>query len=76
MQIGRRGLHRVRRLDLTRYAEPGRSPRHVGFSLGAYYCLGAPLARLEASTAIGTLVRRGAYIDRPATADTPCSASR
>ncbi|ADP81946.1 cytochrome P450 [Pseudofrankia inefficax] len=46
------------RLDLTRYAEPGRSPRHLGFSLGAHYCLGAPLARLEASTAIGTLVRR------------------
>jgi cytochrome P450 len=46
------------RLDVTRYAETGRSSRHLGFSLGAHYCLGAPLARLEASTAIGTLVQR------------------
>ncbi|WP_041939308.1 MULTISPECIES: cytochrome P450 [Frankia] len=46
------------RLDVTRYAEPGRSPRHLGFSLGLHYCLGAPLARLEATTAIRTLVER------------------
>jgi cytochrome P450 len=46
------------RLDVTRYAKPGRSPRHLGFSLGLHYCLGAPLARLEASTAIRTLLER------------------
>ncbi|CAO5253236.1 cytochrome P450 [Frankia sp. AgKG'84/4] len=45
-------------VDVTRYATPGHSPRHLGFSLGLHYCLGAPLARLEASTAIRTLVDR------------------
>jgi len=45
-------------IDVTRYAEPGRAPRHLGFSLGAHYCLGAPLARLEASTVLRTLVER------------------
>ncbi|SNQ46955.1 Cytochrome P450 [Frankia canadensis] len=44
-------------LDVTRYARPG-GPRHLGFSLGLHYCLGAPLARLEASTAIRTLITR------------------
>ncbi|MCK9876797.1 cytochrome P450 [Frankia sp. Ag45/Mut15] len=45
-------------LDVARYARAGRAPRHLGFSLGLHYCLGAPLARLEASTAIRTLVQR------------------
>ncbi|WP_328324542.1 MULTISPECIES: cytochrome P450 family protein [unclassified Streptomyces] len=42
------------RFDLTR---PGAS-RHLGFGHGPHFCLGAPLARLEAELAIGTLVRR------------------
>ncbi|WP_308129848.1 cytochrome P450 family protein [Kitasatospora aureofaciens] len=41
------------RLDLTR---PGN--RHLSFGNGPHFCLGGPLARLEAETAIGTLVRR------------------
>jgi cytochrome P450 len=32
--------------------------RHVAFSAGIHYCLGASLAKLEASIAIGRLIRR------------------
>ena len=37
--------------DLARTA-----PRHVGFGLGSHYCLGAPLARLEARVALNTFL--------------------
>jgi cytochrome P450 len=40
-------------LDLSR--EPN---RHLSFGLGAHFCLGAPLARVEGQIAIGTLLRR------------------
>jgi hypothetical protein len=55
------------RLDLTRAAAS-----QLGFGLGTHYCLGAPLARLEAEIALGALVRRwptmsiaGEIIQRP-----------
>lgn len=32
--------------------------RHIAFGFGVHFCLGAPLARLEAPIAIGTLLRR------------------
>jgi cytochrome P450 len=51
--------------DPERFAEPGtldvaadREARHLGFGRGRHFCLGAPLARLEAEIALGTLLRR------------------
>ena len=41
------------RLDLARTPNP-----HLAFGQGIHYCLGAPLARLEAQIAFGTLLRR------------------
>lgn len=37
---------------------PGRSGGHVAFGYGVHYCLGAPLARMEAEVAITTFVQR------------------
>jgi cytochrome P450 len=42
------------RLDLTRT----NASRHLSFGAGIHYCLGAPLARLEAQVAIAELLRR------------------
>lgn len=40
-------------LDVTRQQRP-----HLAFGHGIHYCLGAPLARMEAVIALGTLLRR------------------
>lgn len=42
------------RFDVTRFAQ-GTGVRHLSFGHGAHYCLGAPLARLEAATALEAL---------------------
>jgi P450-derived glycosyltransferase activator len=42
------------RFDITRDVKPD----HLSFSGGLHYCLGAPLARLEAEVALGTLAAR------------------
>ncbi|WP_407077706.1 cytochrome P450 [Streptomyces phytohabitans] len=49
--------------DPDKYAEPerfhvSRRPTHLAFSGGIHYCLGAPLARLEAQTLLRELTRR------------------
>lgn len=50
--------------DPRAFADPdaldvGRHPnRHLSFSFGIHFCLGAPLARLEAALAFETLLRR------------------
>jgi cytochrome P450 len=42
------------RLELTKEADS----RHLAFGRGSHYCLGAPLARLEAEIALTTVLRR------------------
>jgi cytochrome P450 len=55
--------------DPARFAEPERfditrdARGHVAFGHGIHYCLGAPLARLEARIAIRTLLERCENLD-------------
>ncbi|MFD7611383.1 cytochrome P450 [Streptomyces sp. NPDC059828] len=44
--------------DIRRAENSGKSPGHLAFGHGIHYCLGAPLARLEAGIAIRTLLER------------------
>jgi cytochrome P450 len=47
------------RIDVTRYHERSDPPpRHLAFSLGIHYCLGAPLAQLEMRLLLEEILRR------------------
>lgn len=61
------------RLDITRFAGPRPAPRHLSFSAGLHFCLGAQLGRLETQLAVDTLLRRApglALTDEPVWRDT------
>ena len=45
-------------LDLAREPNP-----HLGFGFGVHFCMGAPLARLEAEVALAELIARFAEIE-------------
>ncbi|MEU3664589.1 cytochrome P450 [Streptomyces sp. NPDC032940] len=49
----RRVFARPDRLDVERAHDP-----HLSLGAGVHYCLGAPLARLESSLALGRLLTR------------------
>ncbi|SDS48859.1 hypothetical protein SAMN04488543_1828 [Friedmanniella luteola] len=46
------------RFDLHRQTGPQAGPDHLSFSAGVHYCIGAPLARLEATVAVERLAQR------------------
>ena len=45
--------------------------RHLAFAAGIHYCLGASLARLEATVAISRLIRRFDHIELAERPDVP-----
>ncbi|MFF0457811.1 cytochrome P450 [Nocardia africana] len=52
------------RTDVARYANPMKPARkHLGFSLGIHYCLGAPLALLEMEVLLDVVLRRVADLE-------------
>jgi cytochrome P450 len=50
------------RFDVTRPTRPG-ATRHLSLGHGAHYCLGAPLARMEATIALELLFTRFPDLD-------------
>jgi hypothetical protein len=73
VELGGRTIRRGERLflmvnaanrDPRQFADPDRldlrraDNRHLAFGHGAHFCLGAPLARMEAQVALGALLRR------------------
>jgi len=59
------------RLDVARFHDrTAPPPRHLGFSLGIHYCLGAPLAMLEMEILLHELIRRAVTME-PLTDEPP-----
>ncbi|PPJ20171.1 hypothetical protein C5E44_00060 [Nocardia nova] len=46
------------RLDVLRFAANGATPRHLTFSHGPHFCVGAPVARLQGEVLFIQLMRR------------------
>lgn len=44
------------RFDIRRFADPTVMKAHLGFGLGAHFCVGAPLARLSSRHGISALL--------------------
>jgi cytochrome P450 len=57
LMIGAAHRDPARHVDPHRF-DPLRKPAHLAFSGGIHYCLGAPLARLEAQILLRQLIRR------------------
>lgn len=57
LMVGAAHRDPARHKDPDRF-DPARTPGHLAFSGGIHYCLGAPLARLEAQTLLRQLIRR------------------
>lgn len=57
LMVGAAHRDSARHVDPHRF-DPLRKPAHLAFSGGIHYCLGAPLARLEAQILLRQLIRR------------------
>jgi cytochrome P450 len=58
-----RVFDRTDEFDVTRYAGSRPARRHLGFSLGLHFCLGAPLARIEAEACFAALLRHSCALE-------------
>ncbi|HKS46596.1 MAG TPA: cytochrome P450 [Amycolatopsis sp.] len=58
VQINVAAVNRCPHGELADEFDPGASRGHISFGLGRHYCLGPPLARLEAEIALGAFLSR------------------
>ena len=48
----------------TNFCSTARAARHLSFGYGIHFCIGAPLARIEARFAMRALLERAPHIER------------